>query len=601
MAEKTINAGVAAVKVLESWGVKHIYGIPGGSINSLMDALYAEKDNIDYIQVRHEEVGAMAASMHSKLTGHIGVAFGSAGPGGTHLLNGLYDAREDHTPVLALVGQFGTSGLNMDTFQEMNENPIYADVAVYNRQVSTAEQLPHIIDEAIRRAYAQNGVAVVQIPVDLATKEIPDNSNVWYDSAANFQKFPAPAVNEAQIDKAVELLSNAQRPLIYAGIGTRGAANEVKALAEKIKAPIITTAINVDTIPNDTPYWLGSAARVATKPANEAIAQADTVLFVGNNFPFAEVGGFFNHVKTFIQIDIDPAKLGKRHKTDLAILGDAKTVISAITAKASLKDETGWWKANIENNANWQEYLAKLENKTEGQLELFQVYKAIADHAQKDALFSVDVGDVTQTSVRHLHLNGNQPWRTSALFATMGVGVPGSIAWKLDNPDKQVWSISGDGAFNMIMQDVATQVQYKLPVINVVFANSQYGFIKDEQEDTNGSRYIGVEFKDVDYAKVADGLGAKGYSVSKIEDLKTVFDKAIEDQKAGKTIVIDAKIDPSRPIPAEMIQLDPAKFDADTIEKFKKRYQAEDLKPFSEYLNNNNVDFADRELGDGGF
>lgn len=145
-----INAGVAAVKVLEEWGVKHIYGIPSGSINSLMDALLHEKDKIDYIQVRHEEVGALAAAMHAKYTGHIGVAFGSAGPGGTHLLNGLYDAREDHVPVLAIVGQFATNGMNMDTFQEMNENPIYADVAIYNRTITTAEQIPHVIDEAIR-------------------------------------------------------------------------------------------------------------------------------------------------------------------------------------------------------------------------------------------------------------------------------------------------------------------------------------------------------------------------------------------------------------------------------------------------------------------
>lgn len=163
----TISAGTALLKVLEAWQVDHLYGIPGGSINSVMDALEAEKSQLQYIQVRHEEVGAMAAAADAKLTGKIGVCFGSAGPGGTHLLNGLYDAREDHVPVLALIGQFGTSGMNMDTFQEMNENPIYADVAIYNVTAVNANTLPHVIDEAIRRAYAHQGVAVVQIPVDL--------------------------------------------------------------------------------------------------------------------------------------------------------------------------------------------------------------------------------------------------------------------------------------------------------------------------------------------------------------------------------------------------------------------------------------------------
>jgi pyruvate oxidase len=597
---QTIKAGTAAVKVLEAWGVKHIYGIPGGSINSLMDALLAEKDNIKYIQVRHEEIGAMAASMHAKLTGHIGVAFGSAGPGGTHLLNGLYDAREDHVPVLAIVGQFGTSGINWDTFQEMNENPIYADVAIYNRQVSTADQLPHVIDEAIRQAYAKNGVAVVQIPVDLGWVDIPDNTNTWYASASNYQKFPVPAVNEKLVAQAVEILSNAKRPLIYAGIGNRGAAEELKSLAETIKAPILTTALAVDILPSDTPYWLGSAARVATKPANEAIAQADVVLFVGNNFPFSEVGHFFDHVEKFIQIDIDPAKLGKRHKTDLAILGDAKATLAAITKASKEAPENGWWNANLQNIANWREYTHKLESKTEGDLELYQVYNAINEHSTKDAIFSVDVGDVTQTSVRHLHLNGNQPWRTSALFATMGIGIPGAITFSLDNPDKQVWNLVGDGAFNMTMQDIATEVQYNLPIINVVFTNSQYGFIKDEQEDTN-SGYLGVSFQDTDHAMAGRSMGAVGYTVTKIEELNTVFDSAIADQKAGKTVVIDAKIDPNRPLPAELVTLDPDKFDATTIEAFKKRYQAENLKPFSEFLKANNVDVSDHVLGEGGF
>ena len=173
---ETIKAGVAAVKLLENWGVKDIYGLPGGSINSLMDALLEEKERIHFVQVRHEEVGAMAASMHAKFTGHIGVAFGSAGPGGTHLMNGLYDAKEDHVPLLAIIGQFGTTGMNMDTFQEMNEDPIYADVSLYHRVVMTAQSLPHIIDEAIRQAYSKKGVAVVQLPVDLGWQEIEKDS-----------------------------------------------------------------------------------------------------------------------------------------------------------------------------------------------------------------------------------------------------------------------------------------------------------------------------------------------------------------------------------------------------------------------------------------
>lgn len=244
--EGAIKAGVATVKVLESWGVKHIFGIPGGSINSLMDALYVERDNIDYVQVRHEEVGALAASMHAKYTGHIGVCFGSAGPGGTHTLQGLYDAREEHVPLLALIGQFGTAGLNWDTFQEMNENPIYADVAIYNRQVSTAAQMPHVIDEAIRQAYAKNGVAVVQIPVDLGWVDIPEDG--WYSAANASRRYPNPTLDERDIDAAVEILNHAERPVVFAGIGTRGEHQIIMDLCRKIKAPLANTGISLSLI-----------------------------------------------------------------------------------------------------------------------------------------------------------------------------------------------------------------------------------------------------------------------------------------------------------------------------------------------------------------
>lgn len=577
----TIKSGIAAVKVLEEWGVKHIYGIPGGSINTLMDALLAEKDRITYIQVRHEEVGAMAASMHAKFTKHIGVCFGSAGPGGTHLLNGLYDAREDHMPVLAIIGQVSTVGMNMDSFQEMNENPIYADVSVYNRTVTNAEQLPHVMDEAIRQAYAKRGVAVVVLPVDLGWKDIP--ASEFYSSAAAHREYPHPVLNAADLEAAVKILNQSEKTIIYAGIGTRGAGDDVVKLSQKLKAPLAVTGINFDSFPHEYEGLLGAANRVATKPANEAFPNADTVVFVGNNYPFSEVSHIFENVKNFIQIDISMEHLGKRHANSVTILADAGDAVRELTKMVDEKAETGWWRANLNNIKNWREYTKMLETKTSGDLELYQVYHAINEHVETDAIFAVDVGDVTQTSIRHLHMNPKQMWRTSNLFATMGVGLPGALTAKLDFPDRQVWSFSGDGAFQMVMQDLATQVQYKLPIVNVVFANSQYGFIKDEQEDTN-TGYLGVEFMDVDYAKVAEGMGAKSYTVKNIADLKNVFDQAEKDRKAGYTVLIDAKISKKRPIPVELLVLDSAIHKAEDIQKFKLRYEAEKLIPLSEFL-----------------
>lgn len=593
-----INAGVAAVKVLEEWGVKHIYGIPGGSINSLMDALLHEKDQINYIQVRHEEVGALAAAMHAKFTGHIGVAFGSAGPGGTHLLNGLYDAREDHVPVLAIVGQFATNGMNMDTFQEMNENPIYADVAFYNRTITTAEQIPHVIDEAIRQAYAKSGVAVVQLPVNLGTFDIL--AKPFYSAANAHRKFPNPTLHFADVEAAAKLLDASEKTIIYAGIGTRGAGQDVVDLSRKIKAPVAVTGINFDAFDADFEGLLGSANRVAMKPANEAFPNADTVVFVGNNYPFAEVTNLFENVKNFIQIDINPANLGKRNYNDVTILGDAGEAIRELTKLVQEKPETGWWRANLANIKNWNAYVHKLETKTEGDLQLYQVYHQINTHAEEDAIFSIDVGDVTQTSVRHLHLNPKQMWRTSNLFATMGIGIPGALTAKLDFPDRQVWNLAGDGGFSMVMQDLATEVQYKLPIINVVFSNNQFGFIKDEQEETN-SGYIGVEFMGVDFAKIAEGMGAKGYTLTRIADAKSVFDAALADIAKGETVLIDAKISGDRPIPVEALILDEKIHDQAAIAAYRERYEAEDLVPLTDYLKAEGIEPEYKAVDIGGF
>ncbi len=595
---ETVKAAVAAVKVLENWGVKDIYGLPGGSINSLMDALLEEKDRIRFVQVRHEEVGAMAASMHAKFTGHIGVAFGSAGPGGTHLMNGLYDAKEDHVPLLAIIGQFGTTGMNMDTFQEMNEDPIYADVSVYHRVVMTAQSLPHIIDEAIRQAYSKKGVAVVQLPVDLGWQDIAVGS--WFDASQAYIQPEFADPQQPVLDKAAELLQNAERPVIFAGIGMRGANSELVEFSRKIKAPIMVSALAIDMVDDDYEAFLGSPTRVSRKPANDAIANADTVLMLGTNQPFIDVTNMFEHVKHVIQVDIDPAKLGKRQRTELSILADAKKVVLALTQQMNEREATPWWRANIKNVRNWKDYTTSLETDKQEPLNLYQVYHAINNVAKNDALFSTDVGDVTMTSVRHLHLGKGQLWRTSGLFATMGVGLPGAISAKLDFPNRQVWSLSGDGAFSMVMQDLATQAQEKLAIINVVFSNEQFGFIKDEQETTNKG-YLGVEFTGIDFAKVAEAMGVRGFTVRKVEELDTVFAEATQLAESGLPVLIDAKITGESPIPVERLQLDPKKYSQETIDSFKKRFHAEILQPFAVFMEEEGLIEAGKATDLGGF
>ena len=581
MSDNKINIGLAVMKILESWGADTIYGIPSGTLSSLMDAMGEEENNVKFLQVKHEEVGAMAAVMQSKFGGNLGVTVGSGGPGASHLINGLYDAAMDNIPVVAILGSRPQRELNMDAFQELNQNPMYDHIAVYNRRVAYAEQLPKLVDEAARMAIAKRGVAVLEVPGDFAKVEI-DNDQ-WYSSANSLRKYEPIAPAAQDIDAAVELLNNSKRPVIYAGIGTMGHGPAVQELARKIKAPVITTGKNFETFEWDFEALTGSAYRVGWKPANETILEADTVLFAGSNFPFSEVEGTFRNVDNFIQIDIDPAMLGKRHHADVAILGDAGLAIDEILNKVDTVEESAWWTANLKNIANWREYINMLETKEEGDLQFYQVYNAINNHADEDAIYSIDVGNSTQTSIRHLHMTPKNMWRTSPLFATMGIAIPGGLGAKNTYPDRQVCNIIGDGAFSMTYPDVVTNVRYNMPVINVVFSNTEYAFIKNKYEDTNKNLF-GVDFTDVDYAKIAEAQGAKGFTVSRIEDMDRVMAEAVAANKAGHTVVIDCKITQDRPIPVETLKLDSKLYSEDEIKAYKERYEAANLVPFREYL-----------------
>lgn len=582
MTEGKTNISTASLKVMAGWGIDTIYGIPSGTLAPLMEALGdQEETDIKFLQVKHEEVGAMAAVMQWKFGGKLGVCVGSGGPGASHLINGLYDAAMDNTPVLAILGSRPQRELNMDAFQELNQNPMFDHIAVYNRRVAYAEQLPKLIDDAIRTAISKRGVAVLEVPGDFGYHEI--DNDAFYSSGHSYRDFVSSAINEADIDSAVEVLNNSKRPVIYAGIGTMGHGPAVQELSRKLKAPVITTGKNFETFDYNFEGLTGSTYRVGWKPANEAVKEADTVLFVGSNFPFAEVENTFANVENFIQIDNNPTMLGKRHNADVAILGDAGEAVHSLLEKVAPVEESAWWNANLKNIQNWRDYMTKLETKENGPLQLYQVYNAINKHADEDAIYSIDVGNSTQTSIRHLHMTPKNMWRTSPLFASMGIALPGGIAAKNTYPDRQAFNLMGDGAFSMNYPDVVTNVRYNMPVINVVFTNTEYGFIKNKYEDTNKNTF-GTEFTDVDYAKIGDAQGAVGFTVSRIEDMDQVMADAVKAYKEGKTVVIDAKITKERPIPVETLKLDPKLYSAEEIKAYKEKYEAEELVPFSEFL-----------------
>lgn len=568
----TINAGVAMVKVLESWGVDHIYGIPGGSFNSIMDALYHEKEKIKYIQVRHEEVGALAAAADAKLTGKVGAVFGSAGLGATHLINGLYDAQMDHVPLVALLGQVASAAMNYNSFQELNENPIFADVSVYNRTVMTPQSLPHVVDEAIKAAYEHKGVAIVTIPVDLGFAEIEEQD--FTTAATHKTGYILP--DEKDLLAALPYIEKAKKPVLYVGQGTRNGFEQIKHFSEHFSVPVVASVLAKGIVPDSYKNFLGFAGRVATKPANEALAEADLILFVGSDFPFGRA--FFNPDAAFIQVDIDASKFGRRHAVSLSILGDANTTLERLAELGQPRPEDRWYLANQENKENWVNWLKSFEDREEQPIRPEAVYKEINRIAKDDAIFVTDVGNTTIHSIRLLDMNGNQKHTTSGWFATMGNGVPGGIAAQLSFPEKQVFTLSGDGGFAMVMQDIITQVKYQLPIINVVFSNDSFGFIEAEQEDTEQKKF-GVFLEDADFGKASEALGADSFTITDYHQLRPAFDAA---QKSTRPVVIDVKIENKRPLPVEDLHLDPRKYSADEINAFKEKYEVHDMPVLNE-------------------
>lgn len=567
-----INAGTAMIKVFEAWGIDHIYGIPGGSFNSTMDALYHERQSVKYVQVRHEEAGALAAAADAKLTGKVGAVFGSAGPGATHLINGLYDAQMDNVPVVALLGQVASSSMNYNDFQEMNENPMFADVSIYNRTVMSPESLPHVVDEAIKAAYKFKGVAVVTIPVDYGFAEI-DEQQI---ATAKNHKTGVLQPDEDDLRAALPYFEQAKKPVLYIGQGLFGHFDAIDAFSKHFSMPIAASVLAKGIVPDLYENFLGFAGRVATKPANEALAEADLIVFVGSDFPFGR--RFFNPDANFVQVDIDASKFGRRHQTDVSVLGDGATALRKWTEMAAPRPADAWIKANQENARNWHAWRHSFDHDSQEPLRPEPVYREINRIAAPDALFVTDVGNVTIHSIRHLEMTGEHRFTTSGWFATMGNGVPGGIAAQLSYPDRQVFTFSGDGGFAMQMQDIITQVKYNLPIINVVFSNDSFGFIEAEQEDTEQTKF-GVQLAGADFGKVGEALGAKGFTVTKEEELASVFTQAKE---SHGPVVIDVKIANERPLPVEELKLDPKRFSAEEIAAFKAKYQVHDLPALSE-------------------
>ncbi|MFL8938606.1 pyruvate oxidase [Rossellomorea oryzaecorticis] len=525
------TAGEKLIEQLIEWGVDHIYGMPGDSINSIIEPLRKAKDKIKFIQVRHEEAGALAAAAYAKLTGKLGVCTAIAGPGAIHLLNGLYDAKLDKAPVLAITGQVETDLMGTDYFQEVNLDRLFDDVAVYNQRIMSAEQLPAVVNQAIRTAYAKKGVAVLTIPDDIPRFEVGKEARI----TTNFTVKQELAPQKDDLNKAKVLIEQAERPVILAGNGVHGERETLLAFAEKIGAPVVLTLPGKGVIPDKHPYCLGGLGLIGTKPSYEAMQEADFLLMIGTSFPFT---GFLpEHAKT-IQIDIDPTQIGKRVPVDVGLAGDAGATLRWLTEQISRKEDREFLEKNQERMNKWWEKLEKQEADESEPIKPQHLVRALQQVAPDDAVMSVDVGNVTVWMARHFHMT-NQSFVISSWLATLGCGLPGAIAGKIAFPDRQVFAVCGDGGFGMMMADFVTAVKYDLPMVVVVMNNHKIAMIKFEQE-VMGNAEFGTDLHNPDFSKYADACGGVGYRVERSEDLLPSLQKAV---LQNKPCIVDVVID----------------------------------------------------------
>ena len=508
------------LEILEAHDVNHIFGVPGDAINPLLEAL-RKQDAIKYIHVSHEESGAMAASASAKLTGKLQVCAGTVGPGAIHLLNGLYDAKKDHAPVLAIIGQVPSQYIGSDYHQEVNLPVLFQDVADYITEIQNPRQMPDVAIEACNSAVANHGVSVLVIPYDVGQKDVPD---LPVTAVTNDLLSPLNPPNE-RIKEALQKIDNAKHISLFVGEGARGNRDQVLKLAEQLQAPIIYSLKAKDIIPYDHPNTAGGLGLLGSRAGVRAMDDCDLVLMLGSDFPYKE---WFNHDGDVIQVDRRASVVGRRRPGAVAIHSDVGPAVKALLKEVKPRSDDDFLQGIQKVKKTWDVFLHEQEDidRSKEVVHPQAVAATLSELTNPNAIFTCDTGEVTVWGARHLYLKSDQRFTLSFNLATMAYAMPASLGAQIAYPDRQVISLSGDGGFNMLMGDFLTAVKYKLPVKVVVFNNGKLGLIKMEQE-SEGYPEHETGLQNPDFAALANAMGGRGYRVNGPSELKPVLKEAL--------------------------------------------------------------------------
>jgi pyruvate dehydrogenase (quinone) len=521
------------IGVLEQIGVKHIFGLIGDSLNPLADAIRRSK--IEWIGVRHEEGAALAAAGQAKLTGRLGVCAGTTGPGSTHLVAGLYEASRDHAPVLALSGDMPRKMQGTDYIQTTEPNLLFRDVSLYTETISTPAQAPGVIHQAIAAAYAGRGVAHLTLPQDV----ISAKADGGVSSIATLKPRPEIVASEGDIGEVARRVDEANSVVIMCGAGCHGAAEELRALSDRLKAPLIHSVKGKDIMPYDEPRWMGGIGMIGTKAVYNAVMHCDLLLMLGTDYPYSE---FLPRKGAVIQIDDRAHVLGRRAPTALGVVGSVRPTIKLLLDRIKAKSDTKFWDRVTAERKKWDEMLDKQSDpaRSKDRIHPQAVARAVSDLAARDAVFVFDTGLNTLWSANWIRQSGSQRIIGSFNNAAVGTALGQANGIAALDRSRQVIALCGDGGFNMLMCEFLTAVHHKLPVKAIVYNNSAFGLITLEAESIGLAPYKqGIAFPNPDYSALARACGGTGFKAEKPGELRDAIDKAL---KAEGPAIVDCVV-----------------------------------------------------------
>ncbi len=552
------TGGERLIETLIEWGVDTVFGLPGDGINGVMEALRKNRERVRFIHVRHEEAAAFMACGWAKYTGRLGVCLATSGPGGVHLLNGLYDAKLDGKPVLAITGHAFHDLIDTHTQQDVDLDRLFMDVSVYNARVMGPAHVANVTNLACRTALARRGVAHVNIPADFQDQEQDERSdrNVPKHNADVYAR-SARLAADADLRRAADILNAGKKVAILVGQGALDATDEIVQTAERLAAPVVKALLGKAAVPDDCPYTTGPIGLLGTLPSQEALEQCDTLLLVGTSFPYIEFYPKPGKARA-VQIDLDPARIGLRHPVEVGLVGDSRRTLALLLPMLSRNGHRGFLEKIQKGMEEWWKTMEAQGTRRDKPMKPQVVAWELGKRLRDDAIVSCDSGTIATWFARQIRVKRGQMHSLSGTLASMANGLPYAIAAQVAYPRRQSVAFVGDGGFTMLMGEFATAVKYGLPVKVVIVKNNSLGQIKWEQMVFLGNPEYGCDLNPIDFAAFARACGGAGFTIEDPADCGPILDEALSTPGPA---IIEAVVDPNEPpMPAKVTAKQAAHF-----------------------------------------